>query len=363
MLISRRLALRPRAIIILLLFTPLCYFLLYHLKPAIQHHAVQRHDADHFPIPVKSPDGPSINLVVATTAKDDMSWTKNLRIPHLQVIRYVSDSQSAKYHPSKPKGREALMYLTYIHDFYDTLPDISIFIHAEENPWHMDGALLESMTFALSHLDFSQVIESRYFNLRVNWKHGCPAQINTSMTTEIDEKKQEQHLMAEAFRAIFGADVQVPEILAGACCSQFAVSRDAIRQRAKYEYKHYMDWLIETSWSDYISGRVFEHLWPYIFLNRPIECPIEWKSLCSMYGVCFGGQNQLQKYQQVWDARRAVDGNVTFWKDVWRPKDTEALRHRSEKYTEWLHERLAAALTSGKAAENRGHVLGDLYTP
>ncbi|OAL71684.1 hypothetical protein A7D00_3713 [Trichophyton violaceum] len=36
------------------------------------------------------------------------------------------------------QGREAVAYLTFIVDYYESLPDYSVFIHANENQWHND---------------------------------------------------------------------------------------------------------------------------------------------------------------------------------------------------------------------------------
>lgn len=35
----------------------------------------------------------TVNLVLATTASDDISWTSRLKIPNLKIIRYVSNDQ------------------------------------------------------------------------------------------------------------------------------------------------------------------------------------------------------------------------------------------------------------------------------
>ncbi|PIB00798.1 hypothetical protein CB0940_01026 [Cercospora beticola] len=360
MVLRRSLRIHRTKILATFLLLPLFYFLLHRLAPALQHPS---RIIDHATFEHASTTGTnrSVALVIATRAADDISWAYRLQIPQLQVIRYISDSASAKYRPAVPKGHEALMYLTYIHDFYDDLPEIVIFIHADENPWHMDGALLESVSFALNHLDLEEVLLRQYFNLRVMWKHGCPAQIYTA-ETRFDEKKQEQHLMDSAFRSIFGPDVEVPEILAGPCCSQFAVTREAVRRRGRHEYKHYVDWLIETDWSDYIAGRVWEHIWPVVFLNTSVDCTVESQSLCRMYGICFERQRELERYQQVWDARRFVDNNITFWNELWKPRDVASLRHRQQEYTKWLHERLGAALKRGEDGTLRKVAVGNLYT-
>jgi hypothetical protein len=79
---------------------------------------------------------PSVNLVVASTLAQDYSWTSKLKIPHLRIIPIIADDPTATFHPPLNKGREAMMYVTYMYQFYDTLPDISIFIHGDDEAWY-----------------------------------------------------------------------------------------------------------------------------------------------------------------------------------------------------------------------------------
>ncbi|KAI2779682.1 hypothetical protein F4815DRAFT_179857 [Daldinia loculata] len=228
----------------------------------------------------------TINLVVATLRKDDISWTEDIRLPNLNVIRYVTDDMKAPYHPPVPKkGREAMIYLTYMHDFYDNLPDVTIFTHADESPWHVERTLNSSLVFAMSHLDLRQVLQRQYFNLRVSWENACPDWINTTKT-EYDDTKQEEHFIRQAFSENFATN-DVPEILAGPCCSQFAVTRDAVRRHPRSQYQRSMTWLMQTDLEDFLSGRVWEHFWQWLFKGQAVDCPIEWKSYCRMYHICY----------------------------------------------------------------------------
>ncbi|OTB15037.1 hypothetical protein K445DRAFT_12316 [Daldinia sp. EC12] len=228
----------------------------------------------------------TVNLVLATLRRDDISWIENIKLPNLNIIRYVSDDMMAPYHPPLPKkGREAMIYLTYMYDFYDELPDVTIFTHADESPWHVERSLNSSLVFALSHLDLSQVMQRQYFNLRVSWENACPDWINTT-NSEYDDEKQEQSFMREAFAENFATD-DVPEILAGPCCSQFAVTRDAIRRHPRTQYQRNLAWLMQTDLSDFLSGRVWEHMWQWLFMGQAVDCPIEWKAYCRMYHICY----------------------------------------------------------------------------
>ena len=83
---------------------------------------------------------PTVNVVIAATANADYSWTARLSLSaDFQALPYIADNPNATYHPVRNKGREAMIILTYLHDFYDDLPDISIFTHADDKAWHNEA--------------------------------------------------------------------------------------------------------------------------------------------------------------------------------------------------------------------------------
>lgn len=66
-----------------------------------------------------------VHLVVAATKSEDYSWAENLDMPGLVTLPYIADDKSAKYHPPANRGREATIYLQYMYDFYNELPEVS----------------------------------------------------------------------------------------------------------------------------------------------------------------------------------------------------------------------------------------------
>ncbi|XXH04003.1 hypothetical protein Hte_010412 [Hypoxylon texense] len=299
----------------------------------------------------------TVNLVMATLFNDDISWTENIQIPNLNIIRYVSDDMDAEYHPPVPiKGHEALIYHTYMHDFYDDLPDITIFTHADDTSWHVDAVLNSSMAFSLSHLDLEQVLLRQYFNLRVVWAVGCPDWINTTKGPG-DSTKAEEPYMYEAFRENF--NTTPPEILGGPCCSQFAATRDAIRRHPQSQYRRSMDWLMLTDWTDYISGRVWEHMWAWLFKEEAVDCAVEWKTYCTMYHICFGSEsrnrvNNLEKERK----RLKRDGVLGELMGLLRGQNNQ---ERLDEIDAIMAAELENALEIGRNEVARANVLSDLY--
>lgn len=348
----------PRRYLALAVFLAV-YLSLFHVAPAVQHHYQPLdtgaplsldHDAAVKALPSSEDLIRTTNLVIASIASDNVSWTNELydRIPNLKVFHYVGDDPAAEFHPSVPKGREALMYFTYLHDEYEALADINIFIHAEEHPWHLDGALQQSMLFALSRLDLEQVTQLQYFNLYTSLKGGRPEGYNTTKMVQQTDVAEEPYI-AEALRANFGDDIVVPDIFVGPCCSQFAVSKAAIMSRSSDQYRHSIEWLSETDWPDQLTGRVWEHMWPWLFLHdQAADFKTEWRTLCRMYRVCFLDGNDLELYQAVWDERKKCLQMIGFGKELLRPWNVRKARKRLDGLSRLAKQLLLGALERGR---------------
>lgn len=179
---------------------------------------------------------------------------------------YTVDDLNSPLHTALNKGREANVYLTYIIDNYDKLPSIVAFIHGHHRSWHTDAAKADNgRSLQTLNLDFVQ--KAGFANLRCLEVPGCPAEIQPwrkgeGLDTEI--------AFVDAWQTLFNV-TDVPEIVAAACCAQFAVSRDQILKRSRDEYVWYHKWLMETTLHDETSGRVFEYLWHVIFGRDPVQ--------------------------------------------------------------------------------------------
>lgn len=302
----------------------------------------------------------SVNLVIASMRADDISWTSKLQIPNLKVIRYVSDAEDAQYHPPVPrKGREALIYHTYFHDFYDDLPDLSIMIHALEDPWHIEGVLQQSMLFTLSRLDLERARQRSYVNLRADWENSCPERIDTTKSKDESEIREETY-MHRAFTDNFGP-AEVPRFFAGPCCSQFAVTKEAIQRHPRSQYKRNVDWLVNTEWSDYIAGRVWEHLFPWLFRGEAIDCPVEWKTYCSMYGICFQNSDASTQYNKLWKEKNALMESTEILREILDPQEGVRARRRIKEIDTMLRAEVLIAMDRGKDESLRSMAYDSIF--
>jgi hypothetical protein len=253
---------------------------------------------------------PSVHVVLAMTTHQDSRWTANLKVPNLMIAPYMADNENATFHPVANKGNEAMIYLTYLHDFYNELPDIAIFTHGQDYAWHIDEILEQSTANAINKLDLNEVVRRQYVNLRVSWKNACPTWMNTSIelySREYDPMlKAEEPLMKGAFQNIF-LNTTVPIILAQPCCSQFAVTKEAIRSVPRERYLAAITWLENTPLPSEMSGRIWEHLWQYLFLQRAVDCPDERKTLCSTYHICFETEEDWERWKILEDSIQSTE--------------------------------------------------------
>lgn len=183
------------------------------------------------------------------------------------------------------KGHEAMAYLTYIIEHYDHLPSTIAFIHSHRAgflmAWHVDAPLHDNAA-ALRSLRLDFVQRNGYVNLRCNLNPGCRTtqRINPHITeaiwNEIFEGTSTPPVNSTDFSPISErgkhsqntqkkSTLQIPMEVAAACCAQFAVSRDQVRQRPLEDYIKIRQWVIDTDKSDAASGRVMEYLWHVIF--------------------------------------------------------------------------------------------------
>ena len=91
---------------------------------------------------------------------------------------------------------------------------------------------------------------------------GCPVEIRPikDEAPTNDGPIHAKHIYKAAFEELF-PNTEVPSEIGVACCSQFALRRETIRQRPRADYVLYREWLMNTELEDALSGRVLEYAW------------------------------------------------------------------------------------------------------
>lgn len=251
-------------------------------------------------------------LVIAKTKREDVRWMER-ELGDQEKAIYIADDPTAPLHPPKNKGHEVMVYLSWIIDNYDNLPDVSIFMHAHQYTWHNDDLLGHNAADMIKKLSRPRVWREGFVNMRCNWYPGCPDWMHPG-ETERNAFKQEETLLAKSWSELFPLD-PVPNILAQPCCAQFALSRERIHAKPYAQYLWYRNWLFSTTLADSMSGRIWEYVWQFVFTGNNIYCPKEHMCFCDQYGSCFGGEAEFDAYIKLKNELGDRERDLNDWRD------------------------------------------------
>ncbi|KPI43688.1 uncharacterized protein AB675_6365 [Cyphellophora attinorum] len=221
-------------------------------------------------------------LVVASLKADDTTWLQK-RLPDWAVSRYVVDDLNSPLTVPLNKGRESMVYLTYIIDNYDTLADINVFIHSLQYQWHNDDPNKDGAT-VISRLQLPHIRQQGYVNMRCAWTLGCPAEIR--LDDPSDNRETTSHFR-QAFQELFPERADnIPTNVGASCCAQFAVTAAKLREKPKAEYERIRNWVRDTPLADDVSGRIMEYSWHMFFGMPDVHCPDARTCYCAVFGLC-----------------------------------------------------------------------------
>lgn len=261
----------------------------------------------------------SKTLVVASLEKRDISWLEGSRANFDTAIYIVDNpSLSPEFRVPKNKGREAMVYLTYIIEHYDELADITLFTHPDLRTWHNSDPHDRNLLTMIESLSNAHVVRQGYFNLRCDHDPGCPDWIflnRTSQTLPPNRSGEEQAFTLEIWDELHPG-VPPPSVIAHPCCAQFAVTRERIHSNPRATYIRYRDWLLATGLDDSLSGRVMEYSWQYIFTGVSNLCPDMRVCYCDGYGLCFGGAQQFDAWMDARERHKSLTQQAARLQDM-----------------------------------------------
>jgi len=222
---------------------------------------------------------------------------------------YIVDDVNAPLHLDRNKGREAMVYLKYIVEHYDKLSDVTIFFHSSRMAWHNNVLMNKDGAIMVNNLQRRHVVETGYFNMRCELYPGCPRWIKWNPTREenaVFPERTADLFSLKLWDQIFPNRTHDPVYLAQPCCSQFALSRDKIREVPLAQYERLRDWLFETDISDGYAGRIMEYVWHYLWLDKDEHCPPIPECYCKGFGLCLEPE-KAKKVVHYSDLRQQMD--------------------------------------------------------
>ncbi|CAD6585711.1 MAG: hypothetical protein ASARMPREDX12_002099 [Alectoria sarmentosa] len=162
-------------------------------------------------------------LVVVARTYNVTHWMDKVHSDWDQYTYLVSEDTSPNdtLHVPANVGNEAMRYLSFLIDRYDSLPDIIAFRHGHENSWHQtfDSAA------EVNNLNLTTIRLRRYQNFQCG--DSCSQHIYLAETQRNEERKKllstrsdppVDAAIYEHWNSWFG--VPMPEDVAAACCAQ-----------------------------------------------------------------------------------------------------------------------------------------------
>lgn len=211
------------------------------------------------------------NILIAHY-KEDLSWLDEFEFDGNIIVYSKTDHRDPKRHISINKSQEVPMYIKYILDNYDDLPDKILFMHGHSDSPHQD-------------------YPSRYICENVDWNHEMFFSVNKrdwyqEVSSNIQVSSGSFDIWLRKYWDIFSEFLSFPEnglrFYSGA---QFVVDKSLIIQYPRLFWQRLYDWSISEEInlpgysSDYVSSRIFEYTWHYIFTKDPIEPQKEYSQI------------------------------------------------------------------------------------
>jgi hypothetical protein len=212
--------------------------------------------------------------VVVTRFNEDVDWVQKINHP---VTIY--DKQKCRINV----GSEAWSDLSFIVDNYHDLPDRILCLHGNEKSYHQDYEGWYIANNLNWNLDYVNV------NTR---RHGEQyfSRIHDFEDNERFYRKSFALWMVSSWHDMFGDDLVMPDTLTFIGYSQFLVSKKLILRHPVNFYRRLLNWLETTNIdremyvgnprlfnraASYVSGRILEYTWHYIFTGDPEEKVID----------------------------------------------------------------------------------------
>ena len=208
-----------------------------------------------------------------------------------------------------------MAYLTYIIEHYEYLPASAIFVHQEQRNTSTPPSFLDfELGNLITRLNDGRVQREGYVNLRCQLQPGCGKDaLNLRKGREGLDDTLEEKAIKKSWTELFHSNL-LPKTLSSPCCAQFAVTKEKLRSISLEQYKNWRTWLLNTELGDEALSRVWEHLWHYVFTNRPDLCPDPHTCYCDGYGMCFASSTDLQD----WALKEKELGIVQAEYDEWK---------------------------------------------
>jgi hypothetical protein len=193
-------------------------------------------------------------LLLVSHFEESLHWLATIDTPFIIASKTIEDSRIL--HVPVNRGNEVSSYLLYIVEYYEYLPEYTLFLHGHDSDWHQ----LYNLHYIVHHLK----LNTGYHNIN-----------NYLVNNRYIETNEYMRLLQSIWLELFQEELgDLPEGgFREKCCAQFAVHRDRIRLRSKAFYEQLYQFVISDKQDDahnvdgYHSSMsyVMEFIWHYVF--------------------------------------------------------------------------------------------------
>lgn len=206
--------------------------------------------------------------VIVSRYNDNVNWVNKLK----DSYTIINKENTANV------GNEAWSYIRFIIDNYNNLPDRMLFVHGHENSYHQDYPTWYIANNLNWNNEFMNVNTRRFDEQYISI-------VNDFEDNERNYRKSYELWIQNPWKQVFG-QFPITPTLTFLGHAQFVVSKNYILRHPIEFYKNILHWL-ETTTLDkdlytgdirlfnrndsYVSARVLEYTWHYIFTGDPEE--------------------------------------------------------------------------------------------
>ena len=198
-------------------------------------------------------------LLCVSHFQENLMWLQTTNVPFIVVSKTLQEQDKVLHIPVN-RGNEVSSYLKYIVDYYEVLPEFTLFLHGHDTDWHQ----YYSVAYIIQQLELRKGYEN----------------INNIVVDDLGDKIYLGRLH-ELWDQLFLEELgPIPESgFHGKCCAQFVVHRDQIRNHPRQFYQRLYDFVVSDQQDDAAFGDgyhasmsyVMEIIWHYIFGDSAFE--------------------------------------------------------------------------------------------
>jgi hypothetical protein len=189
-------------------------------------------------------------VVVSSHYEEDLSWINLVKYPVKVYSKTIKDQNFIDFN----KVQEVPAYLKYIIENYNNLPEYSIFVHGHLMAAHQSDNivnLINNVKLDKPIIDLNNKIDSKY-----------------TLTRGDEYWDTKFSWLEENWKDLIGEWLTLPDSLTFPTCAQFSIHKSCIIQYPIGFWQHLFDWCKKTELENYVSSRIFEYTWYYIFSRK-----------------------------------------------------------------------------------------------